>query len=357
MRIGILTSGGDAPGMNAAIRALAVVGRARGHQIVGIRHGYHGLLTGEWSDLEADVIEGITRQGGTVLGSSRCLEMMEVAGQRAALDRLTTAKIEGLIVIGGNGSLTGAHALAGLARESSLPLRVVGLPASIDNDIGHAGLAIGVDTAVNTIVDACDRISDTARAHKRCFIVEVMGRNCGFLAMRAGIAAEADAILYGEAHLDEDQVVERMRKMLARCFAPGREKKRVLIVKSEGLAFPVARLRQRVQEALSTIVKGIDVRETVLGHVVRGGDPSALDRTIAQRLSFGAMLALEGGLTDVMLGWEPPFGVGRETLDPSVRVLPLDEVLAETARLLDGTSPVIQRRVAMLSQVEEILPG
>ncbi len=343
--------------MNAAIRALAVVGRARGHQMIGVRHGYAGVLASDWGDLEADSIEGITRQGGTILGSSRCMEMMAPEGQKAAHQRLVDAKIEGLVVIGGNGSLTGGHLIAGLARDAGSSVKVVGLPASIDNDVGHAGLAIGVDTAVNTIVDACDRISDTARAHRRCFIVEVMGRNCGFLAMRAGIAAEADAILYGEAHLVEDEVVARLTKVLGRCFAPGRMKKRALIVKSEGLSIPVMRLRQRVQEALTPIAKGVDVRETVLGHVVRGGDPSALDRTIAQRLSFGAIVALEAGLSDVMLGWEPPFGVGRETLDPSVRVIPLDEVLAETARLLDGTSPVIQRRMMMLSQVEEILSG
>lgn len=344
--------------MNAAIRAISVVGRARGHTIVGIRHGYAGLLAGDWGDLEADAIEGITRQGGTVLGSSRCLDMIDLPGQKAALAKLGEAKIEGLVVIGGNGSLTGGHTLATLARDSGgTPLRVVGLPASIDNDVGHAGLAIGVDTAVNTIVDACDRISDTARAHRRCFIVEVMGRNCGFLAMRAGIAAEADAILYGEANLGEDEVVDRMKRVLSRCFAPGRAKKRALIVKSEGLPIPAVRLRQRLQDVIGEIATGVDVRETILGHVVRGGDPSALDRTIAQRLSFGALLSLEGGLSDVMLGWEPPFGVGRETLDPSVRIVPLEEVLAETGRLLDGTSPVIQRRMMMLKQVEEILPG
>lgn len=343
--------------MNAAIRALAVVGRARGHKVLGIRHGYQGLLAGDWGELEADATEGITRQGGTILGSSRCMEMMTPDGQRAALDKLVLAEIEGLVVIGGNGSLTGGHILSTLAASTNTPLKVVGLPASIDNDVGHAGLAIGVDTAVNTIVDACDRISDTARAHRRCFIVEVMGRNCGFLAMRAGIAAEADAILYGEANLDEEQILARLERALTRSFAPGRSKKRVLIVKSEGLAIPASRLRQRVQDVVSKIAKGVDVRETVLGHVVRGGDPTALDRTIAQRLSFAAMLALEAGVTDVMLGWEPPFGVGRETLDPSVRIIPLDEVLAETARLLDGTSPVIQRRMMMLAQVEEILPG
>jgi 6-phosphofructokinase 1 len=351
MRIAILTSGGDAPGMNAAIRAIAVVGRSRGHEVVGVRDGYAGLIAGAWSTLEADAIEGITRQGGTVLGSSRCLEMMKPEGQDKVCAQLRALGADGLIVIGGNGSLTGAHVLA------QKGIKVVGIPASIDNDVGHAGLSIGVDTAVNTIVDACDRISDTARAHRRCFIVEVMGRNCGFLAMRAGIAAEADAILYGEAALDEAQLLGRLERILQKSFAPGRNKKRALIVKSEGLAFPIGRLRQAVQDIVGRIAPGVDVRETVLGHVVRGGDPSALDRTLAQRLGFGAILALEAGLSDVMLGWEPPFGVGTETMDPSVRLLPLEEVLAETARLLDGTSPVIRRRMEMLRQVEEILPG
>ncbi|NUO50408.1 MAG: 6-phosphofructokinase [Polyangiaceae bacterium] len=352
MRIAILTSGGDAPGMNAAVRAIAVVGKSRGHEVFGIKNGYAGLLAGEWMSLEADAIEGITRQGGTVLGSSRCLEMMQPGGPERVLDRLAEMRADGLIVIGGNGSLTGAHLLT-----SKGSIKTVGLPASIDNDVGHAGLAIGVDTAVNTIVDACDRISDTARAHRRCFIVEVMGRNCGFLAMRAGIAAEADAILYGEASLDETALYKRLERMLSRCFAPGRTKKRALIVKSEGLAIPIMTLRSRVAEMLATIAPGVDVRETVLGHVVRGGDPTALDRTIAQRLGFAAIVGLEHGLSDVMLGWEPPFGVGKETMDPSVRIIPLGEVLAETARLLDGTSPVIRRRMEMLAQVEEILPG
>ena len=321
--------------------------------MLGIRDGYAGLLGARTLELDPDSIEGITRQGGTILGSSRCLEMMEAAGQDRAMDRVAELGLEGLVVIGGNGSLTGAHKLA--ARGG--PLRIVGLPASIDNDIGHAGLAIGVDTAVNTIVNACDNISDTARAHRRAFIVEVMGRNCGFLAMRAGIAAEADAILYGEASLDEDQVVERVREVLRRSFAKGRAKKRALIVKSEGLAMPVATLKKRLQAHLDEDAPGVDIRETVLGHVVRGGDPSALDRTLSLRLGFASILALEAGLTDVMLGWEPPFGVGRETVDPSVRMIELKDVLEETARLLDGTSPVIKRRIEMLKAVEAALPG
>ena len=352
MKIGILTSGGDAPGMNAAIRAIAVVGSARGHEVIGIRDGYAGLLARRTFELEPDAIEGITRQGGTVLGSSRCLEMLGEEGQAKAKASIAALGLDGLVVIGGNGSLTGAHVLA-----ASGACRIVGLPASIDNDVGHAGLAIGVDTAVNTIVEACDRISDTARAHRRAFIVEVMGRNCGFLAMRAGIAAEADAILYGEESLGEDEVVERVRNVLRRCFAKGRTKKRALIVKSEGLAIPVAQLRRRLQAHLDEDCPGVDIRETVLGHVVRGGDPSGLDRTISLRLGFGSILALEGGLTDVMLGWEPPFHVGSETMDPSIRMVPLAEVLEETSRLLDGSSPVIKRRMLMLHQVEAALPG
>lgn len=352
MRIGVLTSGGDAPGMNAAIRSIAVVGTQRGHEIVGVRDGYSGLIARRTTKLVADETEGITRQGGTILGSTRCLEMLQPSGQDAAHRAIEELGLEGLVVIGGNGSLTGAHLLA--SRKAT---RVVGLPASIDNDVGHAGLAIGVDTAVNTIVEACDRISDTARAHRRAFIVEVMGRSCGFLAMRAGIAAEADAILYGEENVTEEVVVERIRKVLARCFAKDRKKKRALIVKSEGLSIPCSKLRRLVQEHLDVDAPGVDCRETVLGHVVRGGAPSALDRTISLRLGFGAILALEASLSDIMLGWEPPFGVGRETLDPSIRMMGLSDVLDETARLIDGTSPVIQRRMMLLKQVEEALPG
>jgi len=185
----------------------------------------------------------------------------------------------------------------------------------------------------------------------------VMGRNCGFLAMRAGIAAEADAILYGEAGLGEDEAVERVRAVLRRCFAKGRAKKRALIVKSEGLPVPIGTLKKRIQAHLDEDAPGVDIRETVLGHVVRGGDPSALDRTISLRLGFAAITALEAGLSDVMLGWETPFGVGRETVDPSVRVIRLADVLDETARLLDGTSPVILRRIEMLKAVESALPG
>ncbi len=343
--------------MNAALRALTVVATARGHEVLGIEDGYAGLLAERTRRLEPGITEGITRVGGTILGSSRCLEMMTPEGRALARAKLDALGIEALVVVGGNGSLTGAHLLATEgAIAGGKPVRIVGIPASIDNDVGHSGMAIGVDTAVNTIVEACDRISDTARAHRRVFIVEVMGRNCGFLAMRAGIAAEADAILYGESHLTEDDVVARMRDILRRVFAPGR-KKRALIVKSEGLPIPALRLRDRLAEHLAEDAPGVDVRETVLGHVVRGGDPTALDRTIAQRLAYASVLASEAGASDVMLSWEPMFPVGMGTSDPSVHVVPLAAVIEETKRLLDGTSPVIQRRVELLKAVEGLLPG
>lgn len=350
MRIAILTSGGDSPGMNAAVRTAAVVGRGRGHTVLGVRRGYEGLLDGDVAELELGAIEGITRLGGTVLGSARSSAFPTAEGQRRARERVRELGLDALVVIGGNGSLTGAHLLG-----EGRPCAIVGLPASIDNDVGHCGMAIGVDTACNSIVEACDRISDTARAHRRAFIVEVMGRRCGFLAMRAGIAAEADAILFGERELSEDDLVARLRQVLRRSFAPGGYKQRCLIVKSEGVEVPTARLCRRLQEHLAEDAPGVDIRETVLGHVVRGGDPSALDRTIAQRLAFAAVVAAERGAHDVMLSWDPPGGFGAETADPFVRVVPLPAMIEETARLLDGTSPVIKGRVALLEQVEDLL--
>ncbi|MFZ9888005.1 MAG: 6-phosphofructokinase, partial [Myxococcota bacterium] len=219
--------------MNAALHSIVKAGLGRGHEVFGIPRGYAGLLEGRAAPLSAAEVDGISRHGGTVLGSARSKELPTPAGQERALAQLSVLGFHGLIVIGGNGSLAGAHALAGRS-----PCRIVGLPASIDNDIGHSGLAIGVDTAVNTIVEACDRISDTARAHHRAFIVEVMGRQCGYLAMRAGIAAEADAILYAERDVTEDEMVAELRQVLRRSFSPPRDKKRVLIMKAEGVKVP-----------------------------------------------------------------------------------------------------------------------
>jgi len=351
MRIGVLTSGGDAPGMNACLRSLVKTGIGRGHTIVGIERGYSGLLEGAVRELSLGDVDGVSRRGGTLLGSARCKEMMSAAGQDKANAQIKALNLEGLVVVGGNGSLTGAHVL--VLRGATA--RIVGVPASIDNDLGANSLAIGVDTALNTIVEACDRISDTASAHRRVFIVEVMGRQCGYLAMRAGIAAEADAILYAEKQIGEDDLVNKLRSLIQKSFTQSREKKRVLIVKAEGVAVKTAALVERLSQHLEEDAPGVDIRETVLGHVVRGGAPSVTDRVIAQRLGFGALNAIEDGATDIMVAWEPPMGLGEKTDDPSIRRVTLTVVLDETRRLLDGTSPVTQARVALLSRVEGLL--
>lgn len=350
MRIAVLTSGGDAPGMNAAIRTVAAVGMGGGHDVLGVRGGYEGLLTRDLVPLDLARVEGISRFGGTLLGSARNSHFRTDAGQQEAMTTLRDEGVDALVVIGGDGSLTGAHRLAALGGCT-----VVGIPASIDNDIGHTGLSIGVDTAVNTIVEACDRISDTARAHRRAFVVEVMGRRSGFLAMRAGIAAEADAILYGEHQQTEPLLLARLERVLAQCFRPGGHKRRALIIKAEGVDVPTERIVAHLQGFLDANIPGVHVRTTVLGHVVRGGSPTVLDRILAQRLAFAAVRCCEAGVSDVMAAWEAPGAPGSATEDPSVRIVPLRAVLEETARLCDGTSEVVQRRVALLEQVEHLL--
>jgi 6-phosphofructokinase 1 len=350
LRIGVLTSGGDSPGMNGVIRTAAIAGRARGHEVFGIRCGYRGLIDGDVVPLEPSAAYGISRLGGTILGTARAPDFPSPEGQAKARATIRRLGLDAIIVAGGNGSLTGARVLG-----ADRPCTIVGVPASIDNDVGHSALSIGVDTAVNTIVEACDRISDTAYAHRRAFLVEVMGRDSGFLAMRAGIAAEADAILYGEQGLDLDAIVAKMRAVLRACFAPGSKKNRVLIIKSESVRIPTATLIDRLQAHLEADAPGVGIRATILGHVVRGGAPSALDRTISQRLGFWALHACETGMHDVMAAWDAPASVGTATEDVNVRLVPIADVLAETERLLNGTSPAVKARVKLLQRVEHLL--
>lgn len=350
MRIGLLTSGGDAPGMNAALRSAAISALGAGHQVVGIRRGYEGLLAADVTSLLARDVYGITRQGGTILGSARSKRFPTPEGQIEAHKQLAALGLGALIVIGGNGSLTGAHVLAQGARSCL----IVGIPASIDNDIGCTGLSIGVDTAVNTIVEACDRISDTALAHRRAFIVEVMGRRCGYLAMRAGVAAEADAILYAEKSASHEEIVARLRKVLCRALDPGRGQTRALIVKAEGVAVDTNWLTAELQKAMDKDLPGVEVRATILGHVVRGGRPSAQDRTMAQRLGYGAIQAVLDGQTDVMVAWDAPSGMGVRTEDNQVSRVGLADVLEETERLLDGTSVVTRKRIALLERAQDL---
>jgi 6-phosphofructokinase 1 len=348
----VLTSGGDSPGMNACVRAAAKVGAARGVRVLGAMEGYEGLIDGRFRELtredgggrqvpdpELDAIGGL---GGTIIGSARSARFRTPEGRAAAAKRL--AGIDGLIVVGGNGSLTGAHALA---REHGI--RVIGIPASIDNDIGCTGTAIGVDTALNTIVEACDRISDTARAHRRAFVVEVMGRQCGYLAMASAVAAGADAVLFREQGASEAALVERVAGVIRDALARG--KRRVLIIKAEGVEMPCTRMVQALEDAID----GVEVRGTVLGHVVRGGNPSFQDRMVAGRFAYAAVEGLLAGQTDQMVAWQSSSTGGVPTADPPVQRFGLEQVLAETESLINGTSPVTRRRLQLLQAVEGVL--
>ncbi len=358
MRIGILTSGGDAPGMNTALRAITLIAAQQGVEVLGIERGYEGLVHKKWRSLTRRSSEGAlaptleidtsAQLGGSILGSARCKAFYERAGRDRAADALR--EMDGLIVIGGNGSLTGAHALA--VEQGA---KVIGIPASIDNDIGCTATAIGVDTALNTIVEACDRISDTARAHRRAFIVEVMGRQSGYLCMASAIAAGADAALFREETRDEDVIVESVAQVIRRGFGEDRGKQRVLVIKAEGVDVPCTKLVRRLTELLETELPDVSIRGTVLGHLVRGGSPSFLDRMVASRFALGAVSALLGGATDQMVAWQTPLKGGTETADRSITRWPLAEVLEETQRMLDGTSPVTQQRVAMMQKVAGVL--
>ncbi len=357
-KIGLLTSGGDAPGMNAAVRSATKVALARGHRVYGIRHGYKGLLDGELVAMDHGDVDDIVRWGGTVLGSARELRFKTPAGKQLAQDRIMEFGLDGVIVIGGDGSLTGARELARLNTARGEPLRVMGIPASIDNDVGCTSLAIGVDTAVNTIVGAVDRIADTARAHDRTFIVEVMGRDCGYLAMVAAIASAADAVLYRESGRSHEEMLSHIEQTVRQAYRPtdskrSRAKRMVVILKAEGVTLPSARIKEHLDAALLDEIPTLETRVTVLGHLVRGGAPTAMDRLMAARLGNVAVLALEKGRTAMMAAWRPSNG-GEETMDKDVRLFELNTVLTETAALRAATSPVAKKRVEMLQAVESI---
>jgi 6-phosphofructokinase 1 len=358
-KLAVLTSGGDSPGMNAALRAVAKLAALRGCQVFGVLEGYDGLMDGRFRELTrpldtgrlgADLeLDHAGAQGGTLLGSARSMRFMQPEGRAKAAQVMQANGLEGLLVIGGNGSLTGAHALA---QEQGV--KVMGLPASIDNDIGCTATALGVDTALNTIIDATDRISDTARAHKRAFVVEVMGRQCGYLAMGSAIAAAADAVLFREAGKSEEEILQSVCEVIRKGFARG--KRRVLIIKAEGVAVPTTKLVRLAEERLANELGGAEIRATVLGHVVRGGNPSYQDRLVAGRLGLAAVEALLGGAADEMVAWQPQVKGGVATQDSSVQRFPLEVVLRETAALIDGTSPITKRRLQLMEHAAGVLP-
>lgn len=285
-RIGLLTSGGDAPGMNAAIRATVRRGVARGLEVVGIRRGYAGLLAGEFGAISRNEVGNLIQRGGTLLGTSRSERFRSLQGRARAAAMLRGAGIEGLVVIGGEGTFRGA---AQLADEHHLP--VVGVPATIDNDVAGTDYTIGFDTAVNTALDAIDRIRDTATSHDRLFIVEVMGRDCADIAIAVGLAGGAESVIIPHSPTD----LGRLGTELWRSWESGKRASLIVVAEGgeQGRAF-------RVAHGLHDIT-GLEPRVCVLGHIQRGGSPTARDRILGSRLGAAAVDALlDGG--GVMVG-------------------------------------------------------
>jgi 6-phosphofructokinase 1 len=287
-RIAVLTSGGDAPGMNAAIRAVVRTGLDRGWEVHGVHGGFAGLIAGRFEPLSARSVSGIVGQGGTMLGSTRCPEFLEEHGRRSSLEQLGEHGIDGLVVIGGNGSQAGAHALS---RAGAV---VVGIASTIDNDLVGSDLSIGVDTAVSVALEAIDRLKVTAASHQRAFLVEVMGRDSGHLALLAGVAGGAEAVLLPEAETDPEQLAIELRA------AYGRGKAHAIVVVAEGArtsADDLARYFETHRQRL-----GFELRVTRLGHVQRGGSPTASDRLLATRLGAVAVESLARGRHGVLIG-------------------------------------------------------
>jgi 6-phosphofructokinase 1 len=287
-RYAVLTSGGDAPGMNAAIRAVVRTGLHFGYEVVGINEGFKGLLASNFRVLTARDVGGIIQQGGTILGSARCPEFKLDSGVKRAHTILKEAAIDGLVVIGGNGSQTGAAALA----ATGFP--VVGVASTIDNDLLGTEISIGVDSALNVALEAIDRIKITASSHHRAFLVEVMGRSCGYLALAAGIAGGAEAIIMPEIAMEPEVVMDLFRE------AYERGKAHAIGVVAEGARFNAATLEQYCNAHKERV--GFDVRVVTLGHVQRGGSPGAFDRLLATRFGVTAMECLQQEATGLLVG-------------------------------------------------------
>ncbi|MAS33450.1 MAG: 6-phosphofructokinase [Anaerolineaceae bacterium] len=308
-RIAVLTSGGDAPGMNAAIRAVVRTGISKGWEVFGIRQGYAGCMTGDIIPLGARDVGGIIQQGGTILGSARCPAFTTEDGRRQAIRALRQHNIEGLVVIGGNGSQTGSYEL----HKMGFP--VVGVASTIDNDLYGSEITIGVDTALNIALEAIDRLKVTASSHQRAFLIEVMGRHCGYLALMAGIAGGAEAIVIPEAELPPDKVADEIQE------AYERGKKHGIVVVAEGARYNAEKLEAYFKENEEQL--GFDLRVTKLGHVQRGGEPLAFDRILATRIGAGAVHALERGETGKLAGLN----------NGDITLTPLDEVVANKKSL------------------------
>jgi 6-phosphofructokinase 1 len=317
-RIAVMTSGGDAPGMNAAVRAVVRRAAAAGAEVTGIRRGYYGLLRGEFQPLGPESVHDIIHRGGTMLLTARCEEFLTPSGQEAGARQLRAAGIEGLVCVGGDGSLRGCLAL------EALGLPTIGIPGTIDNDLCGTEQTIGFDTAVNTAVEAVDRVRDTAAAHERTFVVEVMGRRSGFIALAAGMACGAETILVPEIPWTPEAVCRRLRRGLSRGFRQN------LIVLAEGAGHAIE---------LGGIIEastGLETRVTILGHVQRGGSPTAVDRNLSSRLGAAAVDFLLDRHHGLMAGVQSGVVVGVPLSTVVAHPRALDPALHELATALSA---------------------
>ncbi|GLU56820.1 6-phosphofructokinase [Dyadobacter frigoris] len=288
-RIGVFTSGGDAPGMNACIRAVVRGAVYHGIEVFGIRRGYSGMIAGDVYKMESHSVSNIVQRGGTILKSARSKEFMTPEGRKKAYDQLMAHGIEGMVAIGGNGTFTGAMIFG---NEYGIP--TVGAPGTIDNDLYGTDYTIGFDTAVNTALDAIDRIRDTASSHDRIFFIEVMGRDSGYIAVQSGIAGGAELVMVPEVLTPLSEVVETLKQGWSR------SKSSSIIVVAEGdEAGSAVEVAEKIK---SQVDENADIRVTTLGHTQRGGSPSAYDRILASRLGLGALEGLLGGQKNVMAG-------------------------------------------------------
>lgn len=286
-KIGVLTSGGDAPGMNAAIRAVVRAAIANDLEVMGIMQGYQGMINNEFIPMDSSSVSGILQLGGTILKTARSMEFKTPEGRQIAYDNLKSHNIDALVVIGGDGTFTGARYFG---MEHEIP--IVGIPGTIDNDLYGTDYTIGYDTAINTVIDAVDKIRDTATAHSRLFFIEVMGRDAGFLALRSGIASGAEAIIVPEIQMD----IEKLDLFLQTGFK--KKKTSSIVLVAEGEKNGAMSLAKRVEE----IHPEYDVRVSILGHLQRGGSPSAFDRVTASLLGVKAVEALLDDQQSIMVG-------------------------------------------------------
>ncbi|RMB60964.1 6-phosphofructokinase [Dokdonia sinensis] len=309
-KIAVLTSGGDAPGMNAAIRSVVRTCAYYKIDCVGVYRGYDGLLDADFVALDARSVRGVINKGGTFLKSARCKRFMTPEGRKIAYDNLTKAGIDGIVLIGGDGTFTG-----GLVFNSEYGFPVMGIPGTIDNDINGTDRTLGYDTALNTAVEAIDKIRDTAHSHDRLFFVEVMGRDVGHIAINAGIGAGAEEILVPE----EDMGIDRLVESLERSKKSGKTSSIVVVAEGDKIGKSVFELKDYVDENLEEY----DVRVSVLGHMQRGGSPTCYDRVLASRMGVKAVESLMEGKSNYMVG----------TIHDKMSLTPLEEAIKGKTKL------------------------